>query len=92
MIPTKDMVVRWGVKKLLFQSRNREAYDSNLDGLYGSASALIEFQSRNREAYDSNLLLPRLVVMIICNCYRFNLVIEKLMILTGSHDPDRYGF
>ena len=47
MIPTRRFLIAHdGNPVFLFQSRNRETYDSN--GETG------EFQSRNRETYDSN--------------------------------------
>ena len=38
----------------MFQSRNRETYDSNLQMIVGSVPFIAMFQSRNRETYDSN--------------------------------------
>ena len=42
----------------MFQSRNRETYDSNDPNVAGGEEATQdEFQSRNRETYDSNSTL-----------------------------------
>ena len=39
----------------MFQSRNRETYDSNDNSaIQESTHFLLMFQSRNRETYDSN--------------------------------------
>ena len=65
----------------MFQSRNRETYDSNfwyLLRLVGSAG--FQFQSRNRETYDSNFFVDEGMEKVIL--MGFNLVIEKLMIPT----------
>ena len=41
----------------MFQSRNRETYDSNKRVDHTLAIASKAFQSRNRETYDSNLIV-----------------------------------
>ena len=38
----------------MFQSRNRETYDSNTEIGLPDAMHFFMFQSRNRETYDSN--------------------------------------
>ena len=80
MIPT---IVRSGdtnIEAGSFQSRNREAYDSNQGKQRILLTLTNTFQSRNREAYDSNLLTAHLYRHP--NSISFNLVIEKLMIPT----------
>ena len=57
MIPTVHVACRGGGMEVKFQSRNREAYDSNLTRRARPKGASTTFQSRNREAYDSNFFV-----------------------------------
>ena len=58
MIPTYSSAVDIARELIIFgefQSRNREAYDSNsMNTVSPGTSTILSFQSRNREAYDSN--------------------------------------
>ena len=55
MIPTISQVQLVTMPCVLFQSRNRETYDSNEMALRLHWLGLNQFQSRNRETYDSNV-------------------------------------
>ena len=79
MIPTTARGPGW-TETTLFQSRNRETYDSN-DILTRAVGMVPQFQSRNRETYDSNFLIKQ---SMDYDTTSFNLVIEKLMIPTFS--------
>ena len=70
----------YGLRLLMFQSRNRETYDSNLNGTMVILLSYCKFQSRNRETYDSNYQDALREEFNTLTC--FNLVIEKLMIPT----------
>ena len=52
----------------MFQSRNRETYDSNSPTRCNRPSHHPMFQSRNRETYDSNFTL--------CDRHRVNIVVS----------------
>ena len=53
MIPTLDSFRDFDFT-ILFQSRNRETYDSNQQQCVNIKRFIKQFQSRNRETYDSN--------------------------------------
>ena len=78
MIPTANGINIY-INRCLFQSRNRETYDSN-PPVRAPTLTFYLFQSRNREAYDSNPIVVPARDPSVANC--FNLVIEKLMIPT----------
>ena len=65
MIPTTENRI-YGTCHQEFQSRNREAYDSNMMKLTGTIRLTGLLQSRNREAYDSNFHL----LQTLCECHR----------------------
>ena len=70
----------------MFQSRNRETFDSNLP----CHVLAYKFQSRNRETFDSNQKGSESVAQRSKHARCFNLVIEKLLIPTnGARDTSK---
>ena len=79
MIPTVHVACRGGGMEVKFQSRNREAYDSNSPALQPARLTPTRF----------NLVIEKLMIPTLCpvasqtlSHSSFNLVIEKLMIPT----------
>ena len=79
MIPTLNVIFREWLPLLLFQSRNRETYDSNSTSSGFDSDTLTRF----------NLVIEKLMIPTVrkrngnvVDVQGFNLVIEKLMIPT----------